>query len=245
MSYHINTGLFSALFQAQTPEVYHTIIYFAIFLLCAAAAYFIGSINSAIFVCRALYGEDIRTGGDADVLGVWRAYGRRAGLLTLLGDVLKCTLAILLSAFFFGFRYAGAISVSEACYVAALFAVVGHIFPAYHKGHGGRGATVTLVMALVLSPIVALILGAVFALLLFTSKYTALATVGAAVLYPVLMSAYFQFVFSGTPMSAFISVSVITVAVLLVYTHRENLKRIGERTEERIEWRKGEDDAEK
>ena len=103
--------------------------YFLLFIL--LVPYLLGSLNSAVMVSQLLYHEDIRTkgSGNAGLTNVFRIYGKRAALLTLLGDILKTVLAIGLTVLFFGIRYRAGLSYSPFCYLAGLACVIGHIKP--------------------------------------------------------------------------------------------------------------------
>lgn len=220
-------------------------------ILCIAAGYLIGSVNSAIIVSRVLYRDDVRRhgSGNAGTTNMLRTYGKKAALLTLLGDVFKTVLAIVFGGLLFGFRYRFGVSLSEGCYIAALFAVFGHVFPVYHHMKGGKGVLCTATAVLMLSPLVFALLFLVFVILVATSKYVSLGSVGAAFLYPVTIYAYFSVLRAmatgegaenfGIPW--FISLTAILLALLIIWCHRENLRRIGDRTENQFSWHKKQD----
>lgn len=238
MNYSINRGLLVYLFEGL-EAVDHTkyIITYSLFVLITiVASYLLGSINSAIIVSKLLYKDDIRLHGSGNpgLTNMLRTYGKGGAGLTLLGDVMKTVLAIFVAAIFFGFNYIGGISDSDGyCYMAGLFAVIGHMFPVYYKFKGGKGVLATATMALILSPIPFLIVFAVFAILVGTTKYVSLGSVSAAVLYPVVVNSYFNIALSGqTP--GIVSLSTILIAILIVWCHRGNLKRISDRTERKI-----------
>lgn len=201
-------------------------------------AYLCGSVNSAILISKALYKEDIRTkgSGNAGMTNMLRSYGKGAAGLTLLGDLLKAAIAIFVAGVLFGFQYAGSISVSEMCYVAGMFAVMGHVFPIFHGFKGGKGVLVTATMALILSPIPFLILIAIFIGVVWFTKYISLGSVIAAVLYPVVLNGFFAVFELHTPV--LLAFSSILLAILIVWCHRENLVRIGNRTENKFSWGK-------
>lgn len=219
-----NYAIFSLLFMAAT----------------ALCAYLLGSVNSAIIFSRLVYHDDIRKHGSGNpgLTNMMRTYGKGAAGLTLLGDIMKTALAIFISAIFFGFNYIGGISVGEAGYVAGLFAVIGHIAPVYYKFKGGKGVLATAVMALILSPIPFLIVFVLFVAIVAISKYVSLGSVTTAILYPVVLHGYFAVVFNGAPMFGLIALSTIATAFLIVWRHKENLKRIGDRTERKFSFKK-------
>ena len=229
---NFNYGLIFTLCQAEDSTQY-AVLFLVFHILAMAAGYFLGSINSAILVSRALHGEDIRKlgSGNAGLTNVYRVYGKKEALLTLAGDVLKTALAIGIGGFLLGFAYVGGISFGTGCYVAGTFAVVGHIFPIYHQLKGGKGVLATATMALILSPAVFLILFLSFALILWLTKYVSLSSVTAAMLYPVVVYAYLHIVFPGARPQGIVTLTTMLLAVLIVCKHIGNLQRIYERTE--------------
>jgi len=221
----------------------------AILAVCVVG-YLFGSINSAIIVSKTLFHEDIRTkgSGNAGMTNIQRTYGNGPALLTLVGDLGKTALALLFAGVLFGFQYVGGISTSNFVYVAGLFAVLGHVFPVYYKFKGGKGVLATATMALILAPIVFLILFAIFVAIVYFSRYVSLGSVSVAVLLPIVVDGYFKVVFGGaeitTPAPAFVSLSCIVIACLIVWCHRENLQRIGNRTERKLSFKKKKQDDE-
>lgn len=234
-SMNLNEGLLAYLF----PEGMHPIVLFGSLLIVLLAAYFLGSINSAIFFSKLVYKEDIRTkgSGNGGMTNMLRSFGGKAALLTLAGDLGKTAISIFIAGFIFGFGYVGGISINGFCYVAGLLAVLGHIFPVYYGFKGGKGVLVTSTMALILTPIPFLILFGVFAAIFAISHYVSLCSVSVAVLYPVLLHGYFAVVFES-PIEGLIALSSIIIACLIVWCHRENLKRISEKTERKTYLRK-------
>jgi glycerol-3-phosphate acyltransferase PlsY len=168
-----------------------------------------------------------------------RTYGKNAALLTLLGDLLKTAVAIFIAGVLFGFNYYQGLSMGLGfTYVAALFAVIGHVFPIYYKFRGGKGVLSTATALLILSPFVFLILFALFAAIVGASKYVSLGSVVSAVLYPVVLHGYFSVAFGPKSTPGLASLSAIIIAILVVYCHRGNLQRISDRTERKISFKK-------
>ena len=239
------SGFMSLLIQGVSSELLAAVLLVLGYLTVMAAGYFLGSLNSAIIVSRALYKDDIRThgSGNAGLTNMHRTYGMRAAGLTLLGDMLKTVLAIVIAGLLFGFGYVGAVSVCEGCYFAALCTVLGHIFPAYYKFKGGKGVLVTATAVLMLAPIVFVILFAVFVLVVYLSKYVSLGSVSAALLFPVVLRAYFIVVFSGKSLPGIVALCAIVLALLIVWCHRGNLSRIMDRTERKLTFQKKDGDT--
>lgn len=237
--FNLNEGVLASIFTeakhwAQMP--WYAVVP-AIIAICAVA-YLLGSVNSAIIISKVFYGEDVRTkgSGNAGTTNMLRNYGALAAVGTLVGDMLKTAISIVVAGIVFGFGYAGPISVSEMCYVAGLFSIIGHVFPAYYGFKGGKGVLSTATMVLILSPIVFLILIALFIAIVWFSRYVSLGSVVAASLFPVVLHGYFG-VFS-VQMPGLMALSSILLAVLIVWCHRSNLVRISNRTENKLSFGK-------
>ena len=240
--FSLQTGLLTYLFS-DVKGIPAAILSVGSILFVVFIAYFLGSINSAIIVSKGLFGDDVRLHGSGNpgLTNMLRTFGAKAALLTLFGDIIKNVLSIFIAGLLFGFHYIGGISVSEYCYVAGLFAIIGHVFPVYYKFKGGKGVLSTAVMVLFLSPIAFLILFALFALIVYLSRYVSLGSVVSAILYPVLLHGYFAVVF-GSYMPALTAFTAIAVAILVVYCHRKNLQRISDKTENKLSFGKKKDD---
>ena len=246
----LQEGLIPYLFENVYASEYTTPYYFIFFgaiLFTMFASYLLGSINTSIIVSKVLFRDDIRKhgSGNAGLTNVLRTYGAFPAVLTLVGDLLKTVIAVFIAAFFFGFYYAGGVSVGDGyCYMAALFAVIGHVFPLFYGFKGGKGVLTLATAGLVLSPIPFLILFAIFALIVGITKYVSLGSVVAAIFYPVVLYAYFNVVFNRNDASTIGSVpgiatvSLMLIAVVIVWRHKENLKRISERKENKLSFKK-------
>lgn len=214
-------------------------------VLCAIAAYLLGSINSAIIISKAVYHDDIRKhgSGNAGTTNMLRTYGKGAALATLICDIAKTVLALALGGVMLGFAYVGGVSTNFMLYVVGLFAVLGHIFPVYYGMRGGKGVLSTATVALILSPGVFAMLFVIFVAVVAISKYVSLGSVCAAVLYPVVLNAYFQIFLNGR-IPGIAALVAIILAITIVWCHRQNLRRIGERTEHKLSFKKKSDEGE-
>ena len=228
------TGLIYKLQFTQSWHVWAVLI--SSVVISIIVSYLLGSINSAIIISKILYKDDIRKygSGNAGLTNMLRTYGKGAAALTLAGDMLKTALAIVFTAFIFGFDYNCGISLNDGyCYIAGLFAVLGHVYPIYYGFRGGKGVLVTSTMALILTPVPFLILLAVFIAIVAASKYVSLGSVSVAVLYPVVVNAYFKLMFNSAP-PGILSLCIIILAIFIVWCHKDNLKRISDRTESKL-----------
>lgn len=229
--------------QCEESAVVPILTLFSVF--CAIAAYLLGSINSAIIISKAVYHDDIRKhgSGNAGTTNMLRTYGKGAALATLICDIAKTVLALALGGVMLGFAYVGGVSTNFMLYVVGLFAVLGHIFPVYYGMRGGKGVLSTATVALILSPGVFAMLFVIFVAVVAISKYVSLGSVCAAVLYPVVLNAYFQIFLNGR-IPGIAALVAIILAITIVWCHRQNLRRIGERTEHKLSFKKKSDEGE-
>lgn len=190
-------------------------------LFCAVMAYLLGSLNFAVILSRVFHHDDIRKygSGNAGATNMVRTYGRKWGIITFVCDGLKAAVSVLFSMFLMG---------EGGAYVAALFAILGHIFPVYYKFKGGKGVAVAAISILCLNPIVFAILVAIFVAIVYVSRYISLGSIICAFFYPMLLNAF-------SSDKGFISTVVsILLAVIVIVMHRTNIKRLMNRTENKI-----------
>lgn len=241
---NLNVGLLSHLYEGAIPPA----VYFAVMGGVLLLSYLLGSVNTAIIVSRLLYHEDIRTkgSGNAGMTNMNRVYGLGAAGLTLLGDLLKAAVSIGVGGLLFGFGYVSGVSTNNILYFAAVLVAIGHVFPCYYGFKGGKGVLVTAVSALILSPVIFAFLFLIFVLVVWLWRYVSLGSVSVAVLYPIALSGYFKFamtiVVDGVKYAGQIDFGIalasIILAILIVWCHRANLQRIGERTESKLTFKK-------
>lgn len=190
-------------------------------VICAVVAYFIGSLNFAVILSRIFHHDDIRKhgSGNAGATNMTRTYGKKWGIITFICDGLKAVVSVIGAMLLMG---------EGGAYIAALFAVLGHIFPVYYKFQGGKGVAVASLSILCLNPLVFGILLLIFVITVATSRYISLGSLICAFLYPLLLDAF-------NSSNGFISTVVsILLAVIIIFMHRENIKRLRNRTENKI-----------
>ncbi len=253
--FNLNEGLWYYIVQNNDLSKWQYILLTAGFaFLAMAAGYLLGSVNSAIVISKSLFGDDIRKhgSGNAGLTNMLRTYGKKAAGLTLLGDILKTAIAIVIGSILGGFGYIGGISIGTlACdlplnYMAGFFAVIGHILPIYYGFKGGKGVLCTAAMALILTPIEFVILLGIFVLMVWWSKYVSLGSVTVAVLYPIIVSGHIKVIFSGTDIkqNGVMALITIALAIIIVYCHRGNLQRISDGTERKLSFKSKKSDTE-
>lgn len=191
----------------------------AIWILAAFFAYLLGSIPCSFLVARH-YGVDVRTAGSGNVgaTNVMRTAGRTAGVLAFLLDSGKGVLAVLLAR-----AWGQTLGVQAA---AAVFAILGHLYPVWLKGRGGKGVATGAGTFLLLAPEPTALGLAAFALTLATIRYVSVASVTGSVVMATLTFAL------GLPRP--VAWAAALVAALVAFKHRGNFQRILQGTENRL-----------
>lgn len=196
----------------------------------AAGAYLLGSIPTGYLLVRAFRHQDIRTVGSGNIgaTNVMRSGGKALGAATFLLDVLKGAAAVWLGAL--GFRYLGMAALPrDVEALAALFAVIGHMFPVWLGFRGGKGVATGFGVFLVAAPWAALAAIGVFAVVLAISRFVSLSSIVGAASFPV----FAWFMVQGYRPPFFMGVQ-IAVALLIILKHHQNIRRLLAGTEHRI-----------
>jgi glycerol-3-phosphate acyltransferase PlsY len=183
-------------------------------------AYLLGSIPSALIVGKLFYKIDIREHGSGNLgaTNSFRVLGVKAGIAVTLADILKGTIAVLIPLLFGADVYGLAIG---------LFAVAGHTYPVFAKFKGGKAVATSGGIILGINPILFLIMITTFILSLYLSKYVSLSSMITGIV-AVIVSIIFQ------DIGLTIVIAILTAFVF--YRHKDNLKRIKNKTEPKIKW---------
>jgi glycerol-3-phosphate acyltransferase PlsY len=189
--------------------------------LLTALAYLLGSVSFSIVVVRIFFRKDIREegSGNAGATNVLRNHGAKAGLAVALLDVAKGAAAV------WGMK---GVTADPRWLSAAAFAVVlGHVFPLYFHFRGGKGVATTVGAFLVLAPAATAVVMALFAAVVALTRYVSLGSILAATALPPVALYLFR---APDP----VALSAGAVALLILYKHRENLRRLAAGTERRL-----------
>ncbi len=202
-------------------------------LAAAAAAYLLGSVNCAVLFSTVFFGEDIRShgSGNAGTTNMLRTYGAKAAALTFAGDIFKGVLAVWLGRLLFLLLGAGAQQVYGG-YLAGYAAILGHMYPLYFRFKGGKGVATGLGAVCAINPPVFGVVFTVGILISAVSGFVSLASLSGAVLFPLLL-AISMLMKNGTiaPAELFLACGI---ALLIIYNHRENIKRLRNGTENKF-----------
>lgn len=188
-------------------------------LICAALiGYLMGSANTSIIVGK-FYGIDVRQhgSGNAGATNTLRTLGKPAAAMVGVGDVLKGVLACLIG---------GLLAGEMGLMLGGIAAVIGHNWPIYFNFKGGKGIFTSFAVVMMMDYKIGLILVAVFAVIVLFTRYVSFSSITASVLFPIVAAIW------GKDMSFIVFATFL--AVLAVYRHRSNIKRLIAGTESKI-----------
>lgn len=212
-----------------------------VYLLITLAAYLIGSISFSVIFGKKFAGVDVREKGskNAGSTNVLRVAGKKAAICSLVCDILKGVVAVLIA--FIVAKIIGQESIDGALLIqlAGFAVIVGHTFPVFFKFKGGKGVATALGVLLIVNYQIGLICLVFALLLMFLTRMVSVGSIGAAILFPVLT------IFIGqnyiiNPVSAANSYLplAIAVAILVIYNHRSNVQRLLNGTENKLSFKK-------
>jgi len=196
-------------------------------------SYLVGSIPTGILVGKAAKNIDIREHGSGNMGGtnVFRTLGWQYGLLTLVLDALKGAVAVvLISRLYLGsFPFPNATPFDDFTLVqifAGLSAVIGHIWTVFAGFKGGKGIATALGFLISLVTVDMLLAVGVFVIVVYFSKYISLGSISAAASIPVIMIVRENIFNIDIPSYGTVLPFSIVLALLVIYTHRANIKRL-------------------
>ena len=202
------------------------------YIIAAVISYAIGSIMSSVIISRKLAGFDVREKGskNAGSTNVLRTVGKKAAILTLICDILKGVVAILIA-----MLIAKIAKIEDALlikYVAGFSVALGHTFPIFFEFRGGKGVATSLGVLLMLNWKIGLI-SLIFALVLMAiTKIVSVGSIAAAILYPILV------LFMQDNKSFGVIIFSFAIALLVIFNHRTNIKRLKEGKENKLSFKK-------
>ena len=203
------------------------------YLLIAGVAYLLGSIPFGLILVRLVRGEDVRLSGSGNIgaTNVARTGGAKLGVTTLVLDALKGYAGV---AFAIAVSHREAsVDVELAAALAALCAILGHVFPVWLKFRGGKGVATGVGAFLGLAPRAVLVVLAIFLIIVAISRYVSLGSVVASAAFPIL--AYF--LYRGTSTIAGL-VIMFAASLLIILKHKANIRRLLNGTENRLQFHK-------
>lgn len=226
-------GLFQFLGMGILVEKYLEDPSFGYYLLIATLgvaifSYLVGSLNGAKIVSKLVYHDDVSLHGskNAGMTNMARVYGKKGAILTTAIDMLKTVLCV----------FVGCLlgNVSFLPYVAGLCCMIGHSFPVFFKFKGGKGILVGASVMLCTSIPTFVISLAIFGIIVAFTKYVSLGSIMASLMYPFVLNRM-NAIFYNYPLNfQFAEMFAFVMACVTIFLHRENIKRLGKGTENKI-----------
>lgn len=195
-------------------------------ILLILLGYLYGSIPFALVIGKVFYNTDVRESGSGNLGGTnaGRVLGKKAGISVIVLDALKAVIIFYLSSYLslkFNLN-------PDIKYIAGLACIFGHCYPIFAEFRGGKAVSTSLGYFLCIEPLYAVVAIVVFLLVLKISKYVSLSSISTALI-----------VLCITPLLA-VSITaklcMLVAVILLVYRHKDNIKRIKNHTESKIQW---------
>lgn len=209
----------------------------AAYIVIAIIAYLIGSINFSVIISKRMAGFDVREkgSGNAGTTNMLRSVGIKAAVITLLCDILKGVVVILI-AILIG-NIIDNVDSALLVQLAGIFVIIGHTFPIFFQFKGGKGIATSLGVLLMINWQIGLIC-LLFALVLMAlTRMVSVGSIAAAVLFPILVIFIGEHYIVTVNNWSYLIFSII-IAVLVLFNHRENLKRIFTGKENKISFKK-------
>ncbi len=186
-------------------------------------AYLLGSIPTAVWIGKTWYGVDVREHGskNAGATNTFRVLGKKPGILVLLVDIVKGILAVVLPVLIWNQvdDGVGIMTSDRLQIIAAVSAVVGHIFPVFAGFKGGKGVATSLGIIIGILPLSAAICLGVFIIVFITSKYVSLGAICGAICFP-----FSVLILQPQREEMFYFSIVLSIAV--IWAHKKNIRRL-------------------
>jgi acyl phosphate:glycerol-3-phosphate acyltransferase len=181
-------------------------------------AYFIGSISFGILLSKVFKIQDPRSFGSKNpgATNVMRSGKKLAALLTLLGDMLKGTIVVLIAKLYLNLTYEQVLLIAAAVFL-------GHLFPVYYQFKGGKGVATALGVLLAIDIHIAILVLIIWLVIFLISRISSLSAITAALCLPLIT--FFMHVDQSFLLLSFF------LSILLIYRHKENIKNLIEKKE--------------
>ena len=189
-------------------------------ILLVVGGYLVGSIPTGVILARLFSATDIRREGSGNIgaTNVYRVLGAKLGVITLVGDVVKGVVPVILTRFFMG----------DEVWIAsvALSTFLGHLYPLFLRFRGGKGVATALGIFMVIAPLVTAGAVIVFIVVVMRWKYVSLGSLAASASMPLFLGAGgYSMVYGGLSMM---------IGGFIFYRHGDNIKRLREGLEKKI-----------
>ena len=201
-------------------------------IVIAIIAYLIGSINFSVILSKKMAGFDVREkgSGNAGTTNMLRAVGKKAAAITLICDILKGVISILIA-----ILIGNMVNRNQALLVqiAGVAVIIGHTFPVFFKFKGGKGVATSLGVLIMSNWKIGLICLVFAIILIILTRMVSVGSIATAILYPVLT----LFIPENYIVPGYYLIYSIILAIIVIFNHRENVKRLLNGTENRISFK--------
>ncbi|MDP2929921.1 MAG: glycerol-3-phosphate 1-O-acyltransferase PlsY [Candidatus Omnitrophota bacterium] len=205
---------------------------FLVFILSIVSAYLIGSIPTGFLMTKIFMGTDIRSAGSKNVgaTNVYRVAGKLPGLLTLIIDIVKGVIVVTVVAEFF-YSYLPDVDYIFYKTLLGLIAIFGHIWPVFLKFKGGKGVATTIGVTGAIAPLVLLTSLIVWLIVFIPTKYVSLGSLSFGISLPISALAFNQ--------PFYVVIFCVILCCINTYKHKDNIKRLLKREENKtVIWKK-------
>ena len=185
--------------------------------------YLLGSLPYGLILVKIFHGIDIRTIGSGNIgaTNVLRAGYKWLALITLFLDAFKGAIAVLIVKYYLGYK-------NDYVALAGLASIMGHMYPIWLGFKGGKGVATFFGIILAFNPVIFLISGLTWLVSAFITRYSSLSALLAVIIFPI--SCYFLD-------RQFLSVAIV-IAIMILYKHKDNIKRLMSGQESKINFKK-------
>ena len=201
-------------------------------IVIAIIAYLIGSINFSVILSKKMAGFDVREkgSGNARTTNMLRAVGKKAAAITLICDILKGVISILIA-----ILIGNMVNRNQALLVqiAGVAVIIGHTFPVFFKFKGGKGVATSLGVLIMSNWKIGLICLVFAIILIILTRMVSVGSIAAAILNPLLT----LFIPENYIVPGYYLIYSIILAIIVIFNHRENVKRLLNGTENRISFK--------
>ncbi len=209
--------------------------------LIVIVGYLLGSIPTAVIISKLFFGFDIREKGSGNMgsTNTFRVLGWKAGVIVQVVDILKGIAAVAIAMYLFEgplpFHNATPFEdITIVKIIAGISAVLGHIWTAFAGFRGGKGINTALGILIGITPVEVAVAAGLFILVVVASGYISLGSIVAAISLPTTM--VFRYNVLNIQIEGYHTLMIfcISLALLLIYTHRANIRRLAEGRENRF-----------
>ena len=211
----------------------------ATYIIIAVIAYLIGSVNFSVLISKKMAGFDVREkgSGNAGTTNMLRSVGKKAAAITLVCDILKGVVSIVI-AIIVG-NIVKNLDRELLLQIAGIAVVLGHTFPIFFEFKGGKGVATSLGVLIMSNWQIGLICLVFAVVLMALTRMVSLGSCAAAILFPVLtlfINQHYTVLTEGKSGRVYFVYSII-LAIIVLYNHRSNIKRILNGTENKLSFK--------